>query len=147
MRLSHSSGESEMGTMNATGSSVGKELALLAVLSLCTALPAQAQVKLTPGPEQIARNRWQAVHGFLHQRQGSQQTLSSSIAFGLRQGGQPLVSCRPTAPGDDGSSAPRGPLLRAWRCEWLQLLGHPERCDTCFEGRRDDGAHRLETGC
>ena len=43
-----------MGTMTVTGSSVVKQLALLAVLSLCTALPSQAQVSLTQGPERIA---------------------------------------------------------------------------------------------
>jgi len=42
-----------MFTINVARSRVVKHLALLAVLSLCTALPAQAQVKLTPGPEQI----------------------------------------------------------------------------------------------
>ena len=41
-------------TMNVAGSSAMKQLTLLAVLSLCTALPARAQVKLTQGPEQIA---------------------------------------------------------------------------------------------
>src|SRR6476620_8100330 len=43
-----------MGPMNVTGSSGVKQLALLAVLSMCTALPARAQVTLTQGPEQIA---------------------------------------------------------------------------------------------
>ena len=43
-----------MGTMNVTGSSVVKQLALVAVLSLCTAQPTRAQVTLTQGPEQIA---------------------------------------------------------------------------------------------
>jgi len=43
-----------MGTMNVTESSGVNQLALLAVLSMCTALPAQAQVTLTQGPEQIA---------------------------------------------------------------------------------------------
>ena len=43
-----------MVTMNVARSSAVKQLALLAVLSLCTALPTRAQVKLTQGPEQIA---------------------------------------------------------------------------------------------
>ena len=43
-----------MGTMNVASSLVAKQLALLAVLSLCTAQPTRAQVTLTQGPEQIA---------------------------------------------------------------------------------------------
>ena len=40
--------------MNVPGSGAVKQLALLTVLSLCTTVPTQAQVKLTQGPEQIA---------------------------------------------------------------------------------------------
>lgn len=43
-----------MMTMNVAGSSAVRQLALLALLSLCTALPSRAQVTLTQGPEQIA---------------------------------------------------------------------------------------------
>ena len=43
-----------MPTMKVAGSGLMKQLGLLAVLSVCTAVHASAQVKVTQGPEQIA---------------------------------------------------------------------------------------------
>ena len=74
----------------------------LVIASLCIALPAWAQVKLTQGPDEIVVE----IDGkpftvFYVGGKDLEQALSPSTTCRVRQDCQPLVSCRPAARRDD----------------------------------------------